>query len=119
MQFPEPSGVPDGGGPVASFLDSYLRGNRDEDQRKSESSVAQALNQMNDPLVMNRIRSKNTAQGPSILMRALTGTDDTLVGVLYLNVLSRYPADDEKQTALQSLPGTTGATRVHQAANLL
>jgi hypothetical protein len=98
MKFPDVNGMP--GGAVSAFLDNFLRGNRDDDERRSEGSVLQALGLMNDNFVMSRIRA--TANG-GLLQRNLSRPDDQLVDTLFLNVLSRYPSDAEKSAALATL----------------
>ena len=103
MQLPEPMATPDGAnGPVARFLDSFLRGDRDTVARRPDGSITQALNLMNDPLVVTRTRAA-TANG--LLAKQLASTTDntSLVNILFLNVLSRYPARAELQTALGNI----------------
>ena len=100
MQLPEPLGTPDGGnGPVARFLDSFLRGNRDTDPRRPDGSITQTLNLMSDPLVMTRTRA-TTAN--SLLAKNINAISDntSLVRTLYLTILSRYPSADEVTAAL-------------------
>jgi hypothetical protein len=53
---------------------------------------------MNDAFVHTRTRASTP-----LLARALSQSDDQLVSMLYLAVLSRYPADAEKRAALASL----------------
>lgn len=114
MQLPEPVGTPDGAaGPVASFLDAFLRGNRDDQDRKGDGSISQALGLMNDNLVNNRIKS--TGPATSLLVKSLAMTDENMVNNLFLNVLSRYPADSEKAAALANLK----TNRNTEAENLL
>jgi hypothetical protein len=113
MQFPETRGLP--GGTVTAFLDSFLRGNRDDQTRNGEGSVLQALNLMNDPFVMARIKATGTADKASLLARYASQPDDQLVNALFLTVLSRYPTDDEKRIALNKLAGG----RSQQAEDLL
>jgi hypothetical protein len=114
MQFPETFNMPDGGGIISQFLDSFLRGNRDEDERRQDGSLLQALDMMNDSFVMNRIRA--TPAGVSLLAQNINLSDDQLVNNLFLAVLSRYPSAAERDAALASL--RTG-TRVQKAENLL
>ena len=118
MQFPEPRGLP--GGTTTAFLDSFLRGNRDDEQRKGDPALTQALNLMDDSFVMTRIRAAGTGAAASLLAKSLPMTDDQLVNNLYLNVLSRYPAADEKQTSMANLASGSGvAGRQQKAENLL
>ena len=60
MQLPDVKIVPDGGGDVSQFLDSFLRGDRDLTPRKEEGSILQALNLMNDAFMENKIKSTGT-----------------------------------------------------------
>ena len=115
MKLPEPVATPDGlNGAVARFLNAFLRGNRDEEDRRGDGAISQALNLMNDPFVMTRIRS-TTANG--LLARNINQTDENLVNILFLNVLSRYPEDTERATALGNLKN--GGNRTQEAENLL
>jgi len=114
MRIPEPLSTPDRGGPVSRFLDSFLRGNRDDEERRNDGSISQALALMNDPLVLTRIRG--TGNATSLLQRNLARSDEELVNTLFLTVLSRPATDSEKAAALAQL--RTG-TRTAQAEDLL
>ncbi len=116
MQFPETAGMPDGNGPVAGFLDAFLRGNRDDEARSEDGSISQALDLMNDRFIMTRIRASGSGSSASLLARSLSLTDDQLVQTFFLTVLSRYPTDTEKATALANLRAGNRAT---EAQNLL
>jgi hypothetical protein len=83
MQLPDTAGAP--GGTVAAFLDSFLRGNRDDVPRKGEGSVLQALNLMNDAMVESRL-----------------GTN-VLLGTANLTLVALLPGSDEKAKALAAL----------------
>ena len=116
MQLPEPLGTPDGiTGKVASFLDAFLRGNRDDEERRPDGSISQALDLMNDPFVMSRIASSGPGASNGLLARNLNLPDDQLVNTLFLTVLSRYPTDAEKSAALANLK----SNRSQEAENLL
>jgi hypothetical protein len=116
MQFPEPLGVPDGSnGHISMWLDSFLRGNRDDQPRSSDGSILQALNLMNDTFVVNRTYA-GTPVG-ALLPNNLNLANTDLVNTLFLNVLSRYPTAAEMSEALQSLSNTQ--TRSQQAQYLL
>jgi hypothetical protein len=101
MQLPDVVGVP--GGAVAPFLDNFLRGNRDDEPRKDEGSILQALDLMNDRFVVSRVRATGAGTENGVLSRSLSLPDDQLVSTLYLTVLSRYPSNAEKKTALAAL----------------
>jgi hypothetical protein len=101
MKFPEPLNTPDNGGAVSQFLDAFLRGNRDDQERRGDGSISQALGLMNDNFVMSRVRSN--AAG-SLIQTVLKMTDNTqAVNTLYLTVLSRLPTAAELDAALTNL----------------
>lgn len=113
MQFPEPLRTPDGTGVVSQFLDAFLRGNRDDQVRRSDGSISQALDLMNDKtMVMNRTLS---TVATSLIQQALKMPDDQLVNTLFLTVLSRYPNSTEMNIALTNLK----TNRTAEAQNLL
>lgn len=112
MQFPETRNTPNAAQPISSFLDAFLRGNREDQLRRDDGSITQALNLMNDSFVVNRIRA--TAAG-GLLQRNLTRPDEELVNTLFLTVLSRNPTAAEKATALAAL---RQGNRTQEAENL-
>ena len=114
MQFPEPLNTPTAGNAVTPFLDSFLRGNRDDQVRSGDGSISQALNLMNDPFVMSRVKS--TGPAGSLLFVSIKLPDDQLVSRLFLTVLSR-PATAAEMTAALNLLKT--GTRAQAAENLL
>ena len=113
MKLPEPTRTPDGGA-VMNFLDSFLRGNRDDEDRRDDGSISQALDLMNDNFVMTRIRG--TGNASLLLVKNINLPNDQLATNLYLAVLSRYPSDSEKAAAVAQLQS---AARVSAAEDLL
>jgi hypothetical protein len=112
MQLPEPLQT----GPL-SFLDPFLRGNRDDEPRRGDPSIAQALALMNDGQVMNRV---NSTAATATLVQALRLPDDQAVNTLYLTVLSRYPNATELNAAVTNLRSASNATaRTQEGRNLL
>jgi len=103
------------GGAVGAFLNTFLRGDRDENPRRKDLSVAQSLDLMNDPFVIQRVRA-STATGLLARLLATPLSNSDLVEALYLNVLSRHPTAEEKLKAITLLQ--TG-TRRTQAEDLL
>jgi hypothetical protein len=109
MQFPEPL-EPRQRGDVRTFLDSFLRGNRDANLRTQDSSILQSLNLMNNTFVMDRIHQgnriisiPNTPEIPSTVRKLLSDpgiSNDQIITQLYLHTLSRYPSDTEKSKIL-------------------
>ena len=90
----------EGGGNNGRFLDSFGRGNRDDEPRETDSSIVQALALMNDgTMIIPRIRRTNTA---STVAKTLAASNDAAVitDTLYLATLSRYPTDSEKASAV-------------------
>jgi hypothetical protein len=114
MKSPETLRTPDRGGPVSRFLDGFLRGDRDEEPRRNEGSIAQALSLMNDPLVLSRIRGTGNAN--LLLQKNLSKPDDQLIDTLFLTVLSRPPSDAERTASRAQL---SGGNRTAQAEDLL
>jgi len=108
MQAPDVVNVPDGGGAVSQFLDVFLRGNRDDQPRKEEGSILQALGLMNDNFVQSRIHATGTGATASFLQQQITansntGNDTALINSLFLNVLSRNPTPAELALATAEL----------------
>jgi hypothetical protein len=114
MRIPEPLRTPDRGGAVSRFLDSFLRGNRDDEERRPDGSISQALALMNDPLLLARIRGTGNAN--LLLQKNLSKPDEELIQTLFLTVLSRPPSDSERAAALAQL---RGGARTAQAEDLL
>jgi hypothetical protein len=119
MQLPETNNLPDGGGAVSSFLNSFLRGNRLTDDRSGEGNAMQALNLMNDAFVITRIRNSAPNGARSLLNRTIGMADAQLVTQLYLTILSRQPSEEELSLAVRTLTGTTGTTRTQRGENLI
>ena len=108
MQAPDVVNMPDGGGTSSQFMDLFLRGNRDDQPRKSEGSILQTLALMNDNFIENRIHATGTGATATFLAQLLATpiTNDVLIDTLYMDVLSRHPSTDEMSaTAAQLLKG--------------
>jgi len=102
MQEPDVVNAPSDGN-ISPMLDSFLRGNRDDQPRHEDGSILQALNLMNNTFFVQR--SHITGTNASVMANkylSLSNTD--LVNTLYLNILSRYPTSAELQTALAYIP---------------
>jgi hypothetical protein len=121
MKLPEPLNTGGNGTTSASsvFLDAFLRGNRDDQARRGDGSISQALDLMNDNFVMSKVNSTATT---SLIVKALAmpaaqdGAPGGLVDTLFMNVLSRHPTAAEMSTALQNLQNQ--ATRTQEARYL-
>ena len=117
MQFPEPLNMPDGGnGAVNNFLNAFLRGNRDDQPRKQDGSISQALDLMNDNFIMSRVQFAKAPKS-GLLAQAQALPNDQAVNALFLNVLSRYPTSAEMSIAMGHL--AAASTRNQELENLL
>jgi hypothetical protein len=117
MQFPEPLNMPDGGnGAVNNFLNAFLRGNRDDQPRKQDGSISQALDLMNDNFIMSRVQFAKAPKS-GLLAQAQALPNDQAINALFLNVLSRYPTSAEMSIAMGHL--AAASTRNQELENLL
>jgi hypothetical protein len=114
MQLPDTVNQP--GGTMTTLLDNFMRGNRDDQPRRTDGSILQALSLMNDNFIMTRI-DPGGANANQILAQNLSKPNDQLVNALFLGVLSRYPNDAEMQTALAAIQGA--GSKASGATNLL
>jgi hypothetical protein len=118
MQLPEPLGMPDGtNGPVNNFLNAFLRGNRDDQPRRSDGSILQALYLMNDNFTASRV-SMAKAPKTGLLPTVAAMPNEQAINAIYMNVLSRAPTGDEMNTAMFNV-NSTGTARNAQLENLL
>ena len=115
MQFPDVLNTSDG--TTDTFLNNFLRGNRDDQLRKQDGSILQALGLMNSTLIETKLAATGSAASPLIVQSAALGNTD-LVNKLYLAILSRYPSKDEMTTALASLPAANGTARTNAIQDL-
>jgi hypothetical protein len=115
MQFPDVSDLP--GVDTNTMLDAFLRGNRDDQARKQDGSILQALNLMNTPYIVNRSHAAGT-QASQLVMQNLTKSNTDVVNNVFLAILSRYPTSDEMSKALATFP-SSGANRTTPIQNLV
>jgi hypothetical protein len=102
MQLPDTVNMP--GGTMTTLLDNFMRGNRDDQARRTDGSILQALGLMNDNFIMTRI-DPGGANANQLLAQNLKKPNDQFINALYLGVLSRYPSDAEMKTALNIVLG--------------
>jgi hypothetical protein len=112
MQLPDVVAAP-GDGVASPFMDTFLRGNRDDQPRKQDGSILQALNLMNSSFVEARLAYSGSAASP-LIAGNLTQTNANLVNTLFLSILSRYPTSDESTKALASLSGAANRSQAVQ-----
>jgi hypothetical protein len=97
MKLPDPTE----GRQAALFLNAFGRGDRDDQKRTSESSIAQALLLLNDRTITERVKARNN----STVQKVTTATSDkaAIADALYLATLSRYPTAAERLAAVEYL----------------
>jgi hypothetical protein len=102
-------------------MQAFLPGNRDDQPRRPDGAIQQALVLMNDSTVMNKlVTSAAGAASESLLSSALSLTrNQDLVNMLYINILSRFPTTAENTTAATLLGTATGTTRTQKAQELM
>jgi len=93
MQFPDTK-EPLSAGAVVTFLNSFGRGDRDTNPRRSDGSVLQGLNMMNNNFISTRIHNANTGSRVQSLI-SQNADVPTIIRQLFLNTLSRPPSSDE------------------------
>jgi hypothetical protein len=96
MQLPEPR-EPRGSAAAltaANFMNAFGRGDRDTKFRRSDGSLLQALNLMNNTFVDSRIGPNNAGSRVQGLL-AQSADAQTIIRELFLNTLSRPPSTDE------------------------
>ena len=109
MKLPDPLDVRNN--VYGRFLDEFGRGNRDDEPRDNDSSIAQALSLMNDgTVVVNRV---HRATANSTVAKTLASTSDpnVVADQIYLYTLSRYPTATEKTQAVAYLKSGTLASK--------
>lgn len=116
MQLPDVVNAPTSDSNASALLDSFLRGNRDDQPRKPDGSILQALNLMNNPFIETRIQYNGSTPAPLIASN-LSQSNSTLVNTLYINILSRYPTSDEMTKSVASL--TSAANRSQAVQDLV
>lgn len=88
-------------GAANSLLDALLRGNRDDQPRRQDGSILQALNQMNG-FVESRLATTGSTPSQLVLSVMNLGNTDA-VNALFLAILSRYPSTDEMNKSIAYL----------------
>jgi hypothetical protein len=99
VQLPEPR-EPISNGASLTFMNVFLRGNRDGVQRSQSGSILQQLSLMNDAFVTNR-----TKVSASSTLRALAAnaSNEAVVDEMFLLFLSRPATPAERATAVGHL----------------
>ncbi|MDQ6665713.1 MAG: DUF1549 and DUF1553 domain-containing protein [Acidobacteriota bacterium] len=117
MQLPEPR-EPLSNGAVANFLNSFLRGNRDNQQRGQSGSILQQLNLMNDNFVLSRVK---VAASPELMALSKMTDNNALLDEMFLTFLSRLPTGEERRKGNdylnQPVPANANAAAIAAARN--
>jgi hypothetical protein len=113
MQLPDVASVGTNDGNANTLLDNFLRGNRDDQPRKQDGSILQALSLMNNPFVEARIQPTGKNAAP-LIANNLTLSNNDLINTLFLNILSRYPTATEMTTAQVALANPSTRTAAVQ-----
>ena len=92
------------------LLNNFLRGNRDDQPRRQDGSILQALTLMNGGFVEARTQTGTTA--PPLIKNNLTLDNASLINTLYLSILSRMPTSAEMTTAQTQLSGANRTAAV-------
>src|SRR5262245_6185938 len=93
MQFPD-TREPRSNGGVVQFLNSFGRGDRDTTFRRSDASILQALNMMNNAFVEGRIHRANAGSRVQTLLSQNLDAP-AIIRALFMNTLSRPPSSSE------------------------
>jgi hypothetical protein len=109
MKLPDPLDVRNN--VYGRFLDEFGRGNRDDEARDNDSSIAQALSLMNDAAVVVNRTHRATANSTVAKTLASTTDPNVIADQLYLYTLSRYPTSTEKTQAVAYLKSGTLAQK--------
>ncbi|HEY0372729.1 MAG TPA: DUF1553 domain-containing protein [Thermoanaerobaculia bacterium] len=115
MQLPDP--LEGRRAPAGMVMDTFGRGDRDDVPRSNDSSIAQALALLNDPVLVNRVRRAPGSTVQTVL--ASTSDPNAIADKLYLAALSRYPSAGEKRIAVAYLNGGPLAERTEDLLYVL
>ena len=99
MQLPEPA-EPRSNGAALNFMNTFLRGNRDNTPRVQSGSILQQLYLMNDAFTVTRAKK---AASPALQAVSKLSSSDAVVEELFLLFLSRKPYDYERERAVAFL----------------
>lgn len=101
----------EGAGRYATFLNTFMRGNRDTNPRSHDTSTLQALALMNDAsTILPRVLKATAASLVARTLKATTKPED-VVEALYIGTLSRPPTAFERASAVAYLVSGTFAPK--------
>ncbi len=105
-QLPEPR-EPISNGTSLNFMNVFLRGNRDTQQRSQSGSILQQLYLMNDLFVTSKVK---VAASSTLRAIAANPSNDAVVDELFLLLLSRPASQSERSTAVGHLAKAPNAS---------
>lgn len=105
MQLPD-TAEPRSNSAVAAFLNSFLRGDRENQPRSQAASILQNLYMMNDSFVTTRVKVSASSTLAAI---GKMSSNDAAVEELFLLLLSRKPSAYERTQAVAFLAKASGA----------
>ena len=109
LQYPEPARE------TSALLAAFLPGNRDDQPRKQDGAIQQALALMNDGNMMNKLVVTGTGSAQSLLSLATSTTNTPgAINLLWINILSRYPTPAELTSATAFLSTGTRAQKMQE-----
>jgi uncharacterized protein DUF1549/uncharacterized protein DUF1553 len=114
MQLPDVVNMPPGD-IGSNFLDSFIRGNRDDQPRKQDGSILQVLKLMNNPFIEARLQATGANAAP-LIAKNLSLDNASLINTLFVNILSRYPTSVEMNLAAKQLSGSNRTAAVQDLA---
>ena len=88
---------------IGRFVDSFGQGNRSHGLKMLQGNGVQASFLLNSKVVKDRIKARPGSRLYGLLSRNPPLTNEQMVEELFLAVLSRYPAPQEKQVAVARL----------------
>jgi hypothetical protein len=106
MKLQDTSEPRNNGGNATTFMNSFLRGNRDTQQRTQAGSILQQLTLMNDAFVTNRTK---VSASPTLQSIAKLPNDAAMLNEIFMTFLGRMPSDSERTSGLNFLSKSTTA----------
>jgi len=112
MELPEPV-EPRSNGAANNFMNVFLRGNRDTQDRRQSGSILQQLALMNDAQVINRVR---VSASPVLQRISRIANNDEAAVELFLAFLGRRPSEYESGRAVDYLAKSSATAAARNAA---
>lgn len=95
-------------GNAATFMNYFLRGNRDTQPRNQNTTVQQSMALMNDGFVTNKI---HVSASPALQAIAKLTDNNAIAEEMFLKFIARKPSDGERAKAVAALAKATTAAQ--------